>query len=139
MLVPKKTKFKKFQKGKFLNKVASNKINFKYGQIGLKSCSYSRLSNKQLITLYNFLKKKTKKMGKVILKVFPHLNVSKKPTEIRMGKGKGNISHWIVKLSPGFLFCEIAVSVYFFPLILKALSNVRYRLPIKSKIIFRKI
>jgi len=66
------------------------------------------------------------------MKVFPHNQISKKPLEIRMGKGKGNVDHWVFNVKTGFTICEVKTD---FPLkAIKALKLAQIRLPIKTKI-----
>jgi large subunit ribosomal protein L16 len=137
LLVPLKQKYKKSQKGKAFNKIKSNKLLFKCGQIGLKSLSAQRVSSKQLITLYNHLRKQFKKRGKVFLRVFPQKSITKKPTEVRMGKGKGSFHSWVVCLSPGIVLCEISTPYIRFAK--KVLHSLRPKLSFKTTIIYRSL
>lgn len=134
LFIPIKQKYKKQQKGKAFNKVIKSKSFLKYGQIGLKVLSSYRLNSKQLVALFNGLKKKIKKKGKLIISVFPQTPITKKPIEVRMGKGKGNVSHWVSKVKPGNILCEISTPNVIFAK--KILNYARFKLPIKTKIIF---
>ena len=136
LFIPKNNKNKKHQKGKAFNKIKQNRVSFYYGQIGLKALSFSRITSKQLITLYMSIKKRLKKKGKILIRIFPQLSVTKKPIEVRMGKGKGPISFWVSKVSPGSVLCEISTPFSF--LALKILNKVRLKLAIKTKVVFRK-
>ena len=78
--------------------------------------------------------KQIKKLGRLKVNIFPHTPISKKPIEVRMGKGKGNVDHWIFKVKPGFILYEI--ETIFIPIAIKALQRGQVRLPIKTKIIF---
>lgn len=137
LFVPKKSKYKKQQKGKYFNKIGGLTDSFnqlKFGSIGLKSISTNRLSSKQLETLRQTVTKLIKKSGRVVINIFPSTPITKKPIEIRMGKGKGNIDHWVFKVKPGFIICEIVTDskeTAFF-----ALKSVQKKLSIKTKIIF---
>jgi large subunit ribosomal protein L16 len=135
LYTPAKHKYKKYQKGKAFNRIRINKNSLKYGQIGLKSINSFRVTTKQIISLYNSIKKKIKKKGKVIINIFPQISVTKKPTEIRMGKGKGSFNFWAARVHAGVTICEISTPNKL--LALKVLNRVRYKLPIKTKIINR--
>jgi large subunit ribosomal protein L16 len=75
-----------------------------------------------------------KKLGKVYFKIFPHNPITKKPLEIRMGKGKGNVDHWVYNSKIGVLLCEIQTQHYIKAF--KALKAAQHRLPIKTKILY---
>lgn len=136
MLIPKKSKFKKQQKGKFFNRI--NSINSSdqlyFGSIGLKSLSFSRLTSKQIETLRKSISKLVKKTGRLIIHAFPNIPISQKPLEIRMGKGKGNVDHWVFKVKPGFLLCEIITDQV--EVAKKALISVKKKMNIKTKLIY---
>jgi large subunit ribosomal protein L16 len=137
LFVPKKSKFKKLQKGKFFNKIHVSKsglYQLKIGSIGLKSLSVNRFNSKQFETLKQTITKILKKSGKVIVNAFPHTPVSKKPIEVRMGKGKGNVDCWVFKVKPGFVFCEVVTDNLETAII--ALKTAQKKLNLKSKIIF---
>lgn len=133
---PIQTKFKKQQKGKKINTVNSvfglNKL--KFGIIGLKSKSSGRLTSKHLESIRQAITKIIKKSGRLIINIFPHTPITKKPVEVRMGKGKGNVNAWVAKVKTGVTICEIEISK--FSLGIKALKLAQYRLPIKTKIFY---
>ena len=133
--IPKKSKFKKHQKGKSFQRI-NNNVNFnkfKTGSIGLKSLEFGRITSKQFESIKQSITKVIKKAGKLFINVFPQTAVSKKPLEIRMGKGKGAVDHWIFKVRPGILICEIESN--FSSLAIKALKRAQIRIPIKTKIV----
>jgi len=134
LFVPKSRKFKKSQKGRVLNKINTNIsfLNFT-GVVGLKSLETGRVSSKQLLAAKQAINKIIKKTGKVITTVFPQHPVSKKPKEIRMGKGKGAVDHWVCKITAGSFLFELKTKHSFLSLI--ALRAAQIRLPIKTKII----
>lgn len=136
MLIPKRSKFKKQQKGKFFNRInsinSSNQLCF--GSIGLKSLSFSRLTAKQIESIRKSISKLVKKTGRLIIHVFPNVPISQKPLEIRMGKGKGNVDHWVFKVKPGFLLCEIITDQI--EVAKKALMSVKKKMNIKTKLIY---
>ena len=133
---PKKTKFKKQQKGKAFNRIYKNinKDQLSGGLIGLKCLEFGRISSKQIETIRQSINKVIKKSGTVFLNLFPDTPISKKPVEIRMGKGKGAVDHWIFKIQPGFIIGEIATQNI--PLAIKAFKTAQFRLPLKTKIIY---
>lgn len=136
--IPKKTKHKKHFKGKIFNQLyKNNKPNSLYtGSLGLKAIETGILTSKNFETIKQSIKKIIKKAGRIVFIKFPHIPKSKKPLEMRMGKGKGNVDHWICKIQLGVIICEINTTNT--SLGLKALSTAKFRLPIKTKIIFEK-
>jgi large subunit ribosomal protein L16 len=132
--IPLKKKYKKEQKGRSLNKIKKliSLSDFKGGSYVLKSLDFGRLNSKQIESMYQSINKIIKKSGRIILKVFEHTQISKKPIEVRMGKGKGNIDHWVAKIKAGTVLCEVETNMN--SLALKALSSAQFRLPIKTKI-----
>ena len=138
VFIPRKFRYKKKQKGRLCNRI--NKIfelnNLKFGAYGLKSTSFGRLNSKQIESMYQSINKIIKKKVRVILKVFPHIPVSKKPIEVRMGKGKGNVDCWVAKIKSGTILCEIETP--FKALAVKSLSLAQLRLPLKTKIYYQK-
>ena len=133
MFIPKKFKFKKQQKGKSFKKIFSTPKIYNKHCIELKSLSFGKLSSNQLKALKQSVNKIIKKRGRIIFKVFPQTPITKKPTEVRMGKGKGSFSHWIAKIKPGTTLCFIESE--FSLLAFKALNYAKIRLPIRTKIL----
>jgi len=135
-MIPKTFKFKKQQKGRSHKKLANiqtlNTLTF--GSFGLKTIEHGRLSSRQLKAMLQFLNKAFKKKGRIILKVFPHTPVTKKPIEVRMGKGKGNVLFWVCKLKAGSFLCEIETSNR--NLALLVLTKIKKKLSLKTKIYF---
>lgn len=133
-MMPKKFKFKKQQKGRSFNKITKIQTlnTLKFGSFGLKTIEAGRLSSKQIKSMLLFLNKFMKKKGKVTLRIFPHIPVTKKPIEVRMGKGKGNVSIWVSKLKAGTFLCEIETTYKLLALI--TLTNIKKKLPLKTKI-----
>lgn len=134
--IPKKFKFKKHQKGRLFNRVFKNitQTQLKFGTIGLKAINFGRLTSKQIESIRQSINKIIKKSGKIFMNTFPDTPISKKPLEIRMGKGKGSVDHWIFKVQPGFILCEIETNTL--SIAVKALKRAQIRSPIKTKIVF---
>jgi len=107
LTAPRKFKYKKMQKGNIPNKILSsiNKIN--YGSFAFKATDFGILTSKQIEAAQKVISKKIKKKGKLWIRVFPHLPKTKKPVEVRMGKGKGSVDIWIAKIYPGTILYEI--------------------------------
>ncbi len=104
---PRKTKYKKMQKGSIPNKILSQSENVVYGVYAFKAVSFGILTNKQLEAARRVIMKKIKKQGKLWIRVFTHIPKTKKPVEVRMGKGKGSVDSWITKVQPGTILYEI--------------------------------
>lgn len=130
-LQPKKSKYRKIQKGK-LKKYTynSNKLNF--GTVGLKSLESGLISARHIESARQAIVRKTKRKGKLWTKIFPSLPITKKPIEVRMGKGKGSVSHWSARVCGGttlFELCGINHKVA-----IAAFKTGSAKLPIKTKV-----
>ena len=134
ILLPRKINYKKQQKGKAINKINKtlNISILKQGSFYLRVTESGRITSKQLETLYQSINKYIKKTGKIVLKVFPHTPITKKPIEVRMGKGKGNVSLWVAKIKAGTIICEVISK--FTSNTIKALVYAKQKLPLKTKI-----
>lgn len=134
MLFPRQQKYSKQQKGKAFNRVIKTKYledkNFWF--VSLKAVETGRITAKQLEAIYQCLNKKIKKQGRVTLRVFPHTPISKKPIETRMGKGKGNVEFWVVKVKAGATIVTVLCNN--FVLASSALIQAQKRLPLNTKI-----
>lgn len=135
MFIPKKSKFKKQQKGITPNSISGlNYVNqLAFGSIGLKAVSFCRLNSKQIETIKKIIGKQIKKTGRLVIHAFPNVSISQKSVENRMGKGKGNVDHWIFKIKPGFIFCEVITDQI--EIAKKALISVIKRMSLKVRII----
>ena len=104
-LQPKKIKYKKVKKGRL--KKFNYKTNLNFGTMGLKSLESGLISAKQIESARQAISRKIKKRGKLWIKIFPNLPITKKPTEVRMGKGKGAVSHWVARIRGGSIIFEV--------------------------------
>jgi large subunit ribosomal protein L16 len=104
-LQPNRVKYKKIKKGKLVKFSYKNRLNF--GTIGLKALESGFISARQLESARQAIVRKIKKKGKLWIKIFPSLPITKKPAEVRMGKGKGNVSHWVAKIRGGSVLFEV--------------------------------
>ena len=105
MLQPKKTKFRKSCKGRLKNIERKSKL--RYGSYGLKALEPVKLTASQLEAGRRAIAFRIKKLGKLWVRPFPDLPVTKKPSEVRIGKGKGNVNHWVCRVLPGTFLYEI--------------------------------
>src|SRR3974377_774197 len=106
MLQPKKTKFRKAFKGRMNgNAKAGTSLNF--GSFGLKALEPERVTARQIEAARRAITRQMKRAGRVWIRIFPDLPVSKKPTEVRMGKGKGSPEFWAARVKPGKIMFEI--------------------------------
>jgi large subunit ribosomal protein L16 len=131
-LQPKKKKFKKEQKGrlKFLAYKA-NKIVF--GNFGLQAKESGTISARQLEAARQAINRKIKRKGKVWIRVFPDKPVTKKPTEVRMGKGKGSVAYWVTKVRAGTIIFELCGTTLQKSVL--AFKTGGAKLPVKTQII----
>lgn len=135
MFSPKKFKYKKFQKGSVPNKIKKlNSFEYyhKFSSLKLIVLEFGTLSTKQLVAIRFLIKKFVKKKGFLRFRVFPSHGISKKPLEIRMGKGKGNFSHWVTKLQKGSVICEIFYKKKYKLLLVRGLKKVRLKIPLNT-------
>ena len=131
-LQPKKLRYKKIKKGK-LYKLSFKKNKITFGEIGIKSKNSAIISNRQIEAARQAITRKIKKKGKVWIRIFPDFPVTKKPTSSRMGKGKGSLNHWGVKVKGGCVLFEICGVKD--PIVIKnALKTGSAKLPVKTKI-----
>ena len=106
MLQPKKTKFRKAHKGR-IHGVAKGGVDLAFGQFGLKAQEPERVTARQIEAARRAITREMKRQGRVWIRIFPDLPVSKKPTEVRMGKGKGSVELWAARVKPGRIMFEI--------------------------------
>ena len=106
MMQPKKTKFRKAHKGR-IHGVATSGATLNFGQFGLKAMAPERLTARQIEAARRALTRHMKRAGRVWIRIFPDLPVSKKPAEVRMGSGKGSPELWCARVKPGRILFEI--------------------------------
>jgi large subunit ribosomal protein L16 len=132
MLSPKKVKFRKQQKGRMTGRAhTGNKITF--GDYGLQATSCGYITNRQIEAARIAISRETKRGGNMWIKIFPDKSLSKKPAEVRMGKGKGSPEEWVAVVKPGRILFEIGgldkatCEV--------ALRLAKYKLPVRTRIV----
>lgn len=106
MLLPKKTKYRKAHKGR-IHGAAKSANTVDFGSYGLKAMAPDRITARQIEAARRALTRHIKRQGKVWIRVFPDVPVSKKPLEVRMGSGKGSPEFWVARVKPGRIMFEI--------------------------------
>lgn len=137
MLIPSKSKYKKQQKGRSFRKVNlafRNATMPNFDEISLRALSSGRLSSENLLACKQTINKIIKRYGYLIVNLSADTPVSKKPTEIRMGKGKGAVNSWVRKVKPGNILFQIITK--YKSVGIRALKLVQNKLPIDTKIIY---
>jgi len=134
MLQPKRTKFRKAHKGR-IHGVAKGGFSLTFGQYGLKAQEPERITARQIEAARRAMTRHMKRAGRVWIRVFPDLPVSKKPTEVRMGKGKGAPEYWAARVHPGRIMFEIDGVTE--EVAREALRLAAMKLPIKTRFVSR--
>jgi len=106
MLQPKRTKFRKAHKGR-IKGVAKAGFALNFGSFGLKATEPDRVTARQIEAARRAITRQMKRAGRVWIRIFPDVPVSKKPTEVRMGKGKGTPEFWACRVKPGRIMFEV--------------------------------
>ena len=106
MLQPKRTKFRKQHKGRNRG-LATTGSSVSFGEFGLKSTGRGRLTARQIEAARRTITRHVKRGGKLWIRVFPDKPITKKPLEVRQGKGKGNVEYWVAQVQPGSMLYEI--------------------------------
>src|SRR6202789_2783285 len=134
MMQPKKTKFRKAHKGR-IHGTATSGATLNFGEYGLKAMEPERITARQIEAARRALTRNMKRAGRVWIRVFPDVPVSKKPAEVRMGSGKGAPELWVARIKPGRILFEIdGVPV---ALARESLTLAAAKLPIKTRFVER--
>ena len=136
MLQPQKTKYRKQFKGRIHGPAKGNyKLNF--GSYGLKALQPERITTRQIESARKAITRYLKRAGRLWIRIFPDVPVSKKPAEVRRGKGKGNVEYWVCRVNPGRIMFEVdGVNINDAR---KAMRLAAAKLPIKCKFVQRNI
>lgn len=134
MLQPKRTKFRKMHKGR-IHGAAKGGTDLNFGAFGLKAMEPERITARQIESARRAMTRHMKRAGRVWIRIFPDVPVSTKPTEVRMGKGKGSPDFWAARVKPGRVMFEIdGVSE---PIAREAMRLAAMKLPIKTRFVQR--
>jgi large subunit ribosomal protein L16 len=134
MLLPKKTKFRKVQRGSRRG-LAKGQTDVHFGEFGLKALENAWVTSRQIEAARIAMTRKMKRGGKVWINLFPDKPVTQKPAETRMGSGKGSPEHWVAVVKPGRVMFELAGVPE--PLAREALRLAAQKLPVKTKFVKR--
>lgn len=132
MLSPKRVKYRKVHKGR-IKGIESRGNYISFGKYGLQAVGSGRLTARQIESARRAIIRQIRKVGKLWIRIFPDIPVTSKPTEVRMGKGKGSLDYWSFKVRPGRVLYEISdVPI---ELAKSAFKSGSYKLPMKTKFI----
>ena len=134
MLQPKRTKFRKMHKGR-IHGQAKGGTDLTFGMYGLKAIEPERITARQIEAARRAMTRHMKRQGRVWIRIFPDVAVSSKPTEVRMGKGKGSVDFWAAKVKPGRIMFEIDGVTE--TVAREALRLAAMKLPVKTRTIVR--
>ena len=134
MLSPKRTKFRKLHKGR-IHGEAKGGTTLNFGSFGLKATEPERITARQIESARRAMVRHMKRQGRYWIRIFPDTPVTQKPTEVRMGKGKGSVEYWAAKVKPGRVMFELDGVAE--PIAREALRLAAMKLPIKTRIIQR--
>ncbi len=132
MLMPKKTKYRKQQKGR-IKGIATKGNDLSFGEYGLQSLEAGKINNRQIEAARIAISRHAKRGGKMWIRIFPHKPLTKKPLETRMGKGKGAPEEWVAVVKRGTMLYEISGVPK--EVALTALERAAHKLPVKTKIV----
>ena len=136
MLQPKRTKFRKQMKGRNRG-LALRGSTVAFGQYGLKATGRGRMTARQIEAARRAMTRHIKRGGKIWIRVFPDKPITKKPLEVRQGKGKGNVDHWVAKIQPGTVLYEMEGVTE--ELAREAFRLAANKLPIKTTFVQRQV
>jgi large subunit ribosomal protein L16 len=136
MLMPKRTKFRKVQKGRNRGLAnVGNKVSF--GDYGLKALERGRMTSRQIEAGRRVMTRHVKRGAKIWIRVFPDKPITKKPLEVRMGKGKGSVEYWVAQIQPGRVLYEIQGVEE--SIARKAFELAAAKLPFKTQVVKRTV
>ena len=134
MLQPKRTKFRKAHKGRNRG-LAHRGSKVSFGEFGLKATGRGRITARQIEAARRAMTRHIKRGGKIWIRVFPDKPITKKPLEVRQGKGKGNVEYWVCQIQPGRVLYEIEGVPE--ELAREALRIASHKLPVKTRTVVR--
>jgi large subunit ribosomal protein L16 len=135
MLMPKRTKYRRMQKGRIKGN-AQRGARVTFGDFGIKAVEPGRITSRQIEAARIAMTRRMKRSGKVWIRIFPDKPITKKPAEVRMGKGKGAPEYWVAVVRPGRIMFEVGGGV---PedLAHEAMRLAQQKLPIKTRLVTR--
>src|SRR3989338_3041849 len=136
MLMPSKTKFRKMQKGRNRG-LAQRGSSVSFGEFGIKATTRGRITSRQIEAARRAISRHVKLAGKLYIRIFPDKPISKKPLEVRQGKGKGNVEYWGAEIKPGCVMFELEGVTK--DIATEAFELAAAKLPLKSVMIQRTV
>ena len=134
MLMPKRVKYRKQQRGRTKG-MAQRGNSVAFGDFGLMALEATWITSRQIEAARRAITRHMKRAGRVWIRVFPDVPVSKKPAEVRQGKGKGSVEYWAARVKPGRILFELDGVPG--PLAAEAFSRAAMKLPVKTKVVAR--
>lgn len=137
MLLPRKTKYRKVQKGRMGKGAATSGSSIDFGSYGLQALTTERITSRQIEAARRAMTRHIRRGGKVWIRIFPHTPVTKKPNEVPMGGGKGNPEYFVSKVSAGTIIFELdGVDE---ELAREAMRRAAHKLPVRTRFLIRTI
>ena len=134
MLMPKRVKYRKIQKGRMRGKT-KNGFSFAFGEYALKSEGAAMVTDRQIEAARVAINRHMKRVGKLWVRIFPNKPITKKPAETRMGGGKGQLDHWAAVVKPGKILFEVSGCPE--PTVKEAFQLASHKLPVKTRYMSR--
>jgi large subunit ribosomal protein L16 len=134
MLAPKRTKFRKIRKGRITG-VATSGNTIAFGDFALQSQGSERITARQIEAARQAMTRHIKRGGKIWIRIFPHISVTRKPQDVKMGSGKGNPEFFVAKVRPGTILFEMQGVAE--PVAREAMRLAAHKLPIKTKFLVK--
>jgi large subunit ribosomal protein L16 len=134
MLAPKRTKFRKIRKGRITG-VATSGNTIAFGDFALQSQGSERITARQIEAARQAMTRHIKRGGKIWIRIFPHISVTRKPQDVKMGSGKGNPEFFVAKVRPGTILFEMQGVAE--PIAREAMRLAAHKLPIKTKFLVK--
>ena len=134
MLMPKKTKYRKAHKGRIKGN-AKGGFNLNFGEYGLKALEPERVTARQIEAARRAISRHVKRVGRLWIRIFPDVPVTRKPAEVRMGSGKGSVEFWVCRVKPGRILFEVDGVPE--EIAREAFERAAAKLPIKTKFVAR--
>ena len=134
MLAPKRTKFRKIRKGRITG-VATSGNTIAFGDFALQSQGSERITARQIEAARQAMTRHIKRGGKLWIRIFPHISVTRKPQDVKMGSGKGNPEFFVAKVRPGTILFEMQGVAE--PIAREAMRLAAHKLPIKTKFLVK--
>ena len=135
MLMPKRSKYRRMQKGRIKGN-AQRGARVSFGDFGIKALEPGRITSRQIEAARIAMTRRMKRAGKVWIRIFPDKPITKKPAEVRMGKGKGSPEYWVAVVRPGRIMFEVGGGIHE-ELAYEAMRLAQQKLPVRTRLVTR--